>query len=254
MNRSTATTLAVAFLNSIHEIQATHLADELELPMADVQSQNFDCLLVFTDTHLELRSTKPKPPGPIYVDFLSGTLAHRRLYGGGKGQLIARAVGFKNKPNPTVLDISAGLGRDSFVLATVGAEVTMLERNPIIHALLKDGLERANAAEWFRQLKLTLLKSEASDYLKSLSIKPDVIYFDPMYPDRKQTALAKKEMRMLRKLAGTDEDAATTLAFALHHAKHRVVVKRPRHSKSIEGQKPSLVFNGKSSRFDVYLT
>ena len=193
-------------------------------------------------------------PGTIYVDFLSGKLTHRRQFGGGRGQLIAKAVGLQKEKQPHVLDVTAGLGVDAFVLATLGCHVTLLERNPIIAAALKDGLARAKKDDWFRTLRLRFVECDAAAYLKNLKKLPDVIYMDPMYPERKKTALAKKEMRLLRYVVGDDTDAPELLTIALTKAKKRVVVKRPRLAATIDHRKPDLVFTGKSSRFDVYFT
>jgi 16S rRNA (guanine1516-N2)-methyltransferase len=248
------TSIAIGSLNANCDSAAKKLAERLQLPLVSLETEDYSALLVMTDTHLELRLTDNDAPGPVYVDFLGGALAHRRRFGGGRGQMLARAVGLKNKPFLTVIDISAGLGKDAFVLASLNCDVTMVERNPIIVALLRDGLMRAEQVDWFRQLKLRLIEDDAKNYLTHLQLLPDVIYFDPMYPARTKSALVKKEMRILRHIVGADEDAAELLALALKKAQYRVVVKRARHAPIIAGPKPDLVYAGKSSRFDVYLT
>lgn len=243
--------IAIASLKNDDSI-AKKLSATLKLPLTTLDDKNYSVFLVVTETHLELRLTAEDAPGPVYVDFLGGALNHRRRFGGGKGQLISRAVGLKSKPSLTILDVSAGLGKDAFVLATLGCDMTMVERNPIIAALLKDGLQRAQEAKWFHELKLRLIEADAKDYLTQLKCLPDVIYLDPMFPLRTKSALVKKEMRVLREVVGSDEDAVDLLALALKKAQSRVVVKRPRHAPII-GFKPDLVFAGKSSRYDVYL-
>ncbi|PHQ81688.1 MAG: hypothetical protein COB66_01625 [Coxiella sp. (in: Bacteria)] len=189
------------------------------------------------------------PFKPLSIDFLAGKTQHRREYGGGHGQLIAKAIGIKRIKNPSILDLTAGFGQDAFVLACLGCEVTMLERAPAMAALLEDALLRLDDAS----LKLTLLHTDAQSYLHQVTQKPDVIYFDPMYPDSKNTAQPKKEMQVLRELVGEDEDSATIFELALQKAGRRVVVKRPRHGDRINAREPDVVFEGKSSRFDVYL-
>ncbi|TON21700.1 class I SAM-dependent methyltransferase, partial [Vibrio parahaemolyticus] len=49
--------------------------------------------LVLTSTHLELRKQDEPKLGGIYVDFVEGTMAHRRKFGGGRGEAVAKAVG-----------------------------------------------------------------------------------------------------------------------------------------------------------------
>jgi len=198
----------------------------------------------------------------IYVDFLSGALAHRRKYGGGKNQLIAKAVGIKSTEKLFVLDVTAGLGRDAFVLATLGCDVLMCERSKIIYALLEDGLKRAEKEEWFRALSLKLICIDAIDYLQTITetlsptptFIPDVIYIDPMFPERTKSALVKKEMRILREVVGDDVDSEKLFQLALTVAKKRVVVKRSALAPTITEDKPDIIFKGSSSRFDVYLT
>ena len=197
--------------------------------------------------------------GKVYtykLDFLSGKSEYRRLHGGGRGELIAKAIGIKLQANPSVLDLTAGLARDAYVLACLGCNVTMIERSEIIYRLVEDAIRRAKVDEEFKKLHLNLIHAEAKDYLKKLPDEniPDVIYMDPMFPERKKSALVKKEMRILKAIVGGDEDADLLLELALKKAKKRVVVKRPRYAEALKGPKPDVVFPGKSSRFDVYLT
>lgn len=244
--------IAISFTSSELKEKANALSIKLNLPVVALEISSYPLLLVVTAERLELRHTQEKLK-PIYVDFLAGKLAHRHQYGGGRGQLIARAIGLKNKPTANVLDLTAGLGSDAFVLASLGCQVTMVERSPVICALLADGLERAQAAPWFKQLKLCLVEADASDYLANITNKPDVIYLDPMFPESKKTALVKKEMRMLKLLVGFDESAGKLVEMSLQVAKSRVVVKRALHAPTLSDLKPDLQYKGKSSRFDAYL-
>ena len=71
--------------------------------------------LVLTDKRLELRKLDEPKLGAIAVDFVEGVMAHRRKFGGGRGEAVAKAVGIKGNDCPTVIDATAGLGRDAFV-------------------------------------------------------------------------------------------------------------------------------------------
>lgn len=195
----------------------------------------------------------------IQVDFVCGANRHRRLHGGGRGQLLAKAIGLKSGNKiPSVLDVTAGLGRDAFVLASLGCAVTLYERSPLVHLLLEDGLARAahsqdaELVEIARRMTLNLV--DAASALPGLENhqRPDVIYIDPMFPERRKTAAVKKDMAAFHSLLGPDMDADALLDLALAQALCRVVVKRPRHAPSLAGCKPSLVFEGDSTRFDVY--
>lgn len=236
--------------------KAKSLAKKLNLSVIDINAKNYNFLLVVTEQRLELREIVAKRTKPLYVDFLHGAAVHRRKYGGGRGQLIARAVGIKSGIKLRVLDATAGLGRDAFVLACLGCKLHLLERSPIVAELLEDGLERAKSDPAFANIDMQLTVCNAISYMKHINSahKPDVVYLDPMYPAIGKSALAKKEMRILRRIVGLDLDVDKLLQASLKTALKRVVVKRPRLAPQIPGSKPSLVFTGKSSRFDVYLT
>ncbi|TMO48022.1 class I SAM-dependent methyltransferase [Pseudoalteromonas ruthenica] len=195
---------------------------------------------------------------PIRVDFVSGGAAHRRKFGGGKGQAIAKAVGLNKGAIPHVLDATAGLGRDAFVLASLGCTVTLFERHPVVAALLADGLERAymdsEIGPWMRE-RMRLEHGASQQLLPIVSSEQpvDVVYLDPMFPHREKSALVKKEMRVFQTLVGDDQDADALLAPALSLATKRVVVKRPDYAPFLEDKMPSTQIKTKKNRFDVYV-
>jgi 16S rRNA (guanine1516-N2)-methyltransferase len=204
---------------------------------------------------LQLVELGPQAPGPVRVDFVEGAVAHRRLFGGGTGQMIAKAVGVQPGVRPRVLDATAGLGRDGFVLASLGCSVTLIERQPLIAALLEDGLARAAADRDVGPIvaQMRLLTGNAIELMSAWQGEPpQVIYLDPMFPHRDKSALVKKEMRLFRPFVGDDLDAPALLQAALALASHRVVVKRPRKAPIIDGGKPGYALEGKSSRYDIY--
>lgn len=198
----------------------------------------------------------------LSADLANTTLNYRRLKGGGKQQMLAKAVGLDATSHPRVLDATAGLGRDAFILASLGASVHMVERVPEIRALLKSALEHARAPgqgepdDFARAItRLSLQAGDAVDCLAPIAHeeRPDVIYLDPMFPPRQKSALVKKEMRILHNLVGLDPDADQLLEAARATGVRRIVVKRPRIAPALSGAKPSHVLSGKTNRFDVYL-
>ncbi len=141
--------------------------------------------LVLTPENLQLRKMDEPKLGGIFVDFVSGAMAHRRKFGGGRGEAVAKAVGIKKEYLPDVIDATAGLGRDAFVLAALGCKVRMLERHPVVAALLDDGLQRGyhdpEIGEWL-QSRMSLIHASSITALAEITEAPDVIYLDPMYP------------------------------------------------------------------------
>lgn len=231
--------------------EALALAEALHLPYA----READFALQWGADGLQLQDLAPKAAGPVRVDFVGGALAHRRLQGGGSGQMIAKAVGIQPGIRPLVLDATAGLGRDAFVLAQLGCQVRLLERHPLIAALLADGLRRGRLDPEVAPIveRMQLCPGDAIAAMRAWSDEPpQVIYLDPMFPHREKSSLVKKEMSLLRPLVGDDDDAPELLAAALALASHRVVVKRPRKAPGVSGSKPGYVLEGKSSRYDIY--
>lgn len=228
-----------------------------------------DFALFYDERGLNIQETGKKVAGPVRVDFVAGASNHRRLYGGGKSQSIAKAVGVSSKIKPLVWDMTAGLGGDSFVLASLGCQVQMFERNPVVAELLHDGLMRLKSeqslpaelediasrlrmsAEDSRDTFKELLNGN-SDRFELLGQLPDVIYLDPMFPHTDSTAKVKKEMSLFRVLVGGDGDADELLDPALHIAQHRVVVKRPRKAPYLNEKEPTYQLEGKANRFDIY--
>ncbi|MCF1490334.1 class I SAM-dependent methyltransferase [Pseudomonas sp. AA27] len=234
------------------QAQAEAWAERLGLPLVD---ETAEFAVQLGDEGLQIQQLGPQAPGPVRVDFVEGQAAHRRLYGGGNGQMIAKAVGIAQGVRPQVLDATAGLGKDAFVLASLGCQMTLIERQPLIAALLEDGLARARGDEEIGPIvaRMRLLTGNAIERMRAWEGEaPQVIYLDPMFPHRDKSALVKKEMRVFRPLVGDDLDAPALLEAALALATHRVVVKRPRKALVIEGAKPSHSLEGKSSRYDIY--
>ncbi len=243
---------------------AQHLATCLQLDLVAQGEAPPGYLLLLCEARLALHSTLSPPlHGPVFVDFVTGKSAHRRAFGGGRGQHMARAVGIKPGYNPTIIDATAGLGRDAFVLATLGCKVIMIEQSPVVARLLEDGLSRAHTTEETHAIALRM-QLNCGNALEVIPVlvdrstrtdrpKPDVIYLDPMYPPRDKSAAVKKEMQMLQMLAEKNTDNAELLACALQHAGKRVVVKRPRTAAALAGKTPHACIKNTNTRYDIYI-
>lgn len=253
-------TVAVARSALGDRFQAEALAESLGLDNLGVVRPrdvgDIPVLLFLDEQGLGLQLTGRGAPGPVRAEFVTGKMGYRREHGGGAGQLVAKAVGLKKtRATLHVVDATAGLGQDAFVLASLGCLVTLFERNPVIHALLADGLARAalnvDCAAIVERMRL--LEGSSIDWLAQADAEAaDIVYLDPMFPHRDKSALVKKEMQVFRTIVGDDQDSGQLLAGALERARYRVVVKRPRKAPAIEGPEPTTRIEGKSSRYDVY--
>ncbi len=235
--------------------KAQLLSEHLSLPIAKNKNE-YDYLLIITPEGLGLVKTGTKIL-PLMIDFLSGRMTYRRQHASLRKEILARALGLKNKSPLKIVDATGGLGRDSFILASLGFEVQLLERSPIIHALLEDGLVRAKQDPKVAPIveRLTLHYANAIEWLQQLGPdnRPDIIYIDPMFPERSKSALSKKDMQIFHDIVGADSDAELLLNTALACATQRVVIKRPRLAGFLADLEPAFSHTGSSSRFDIYL-
>jgi 16S rRNA (guanine1516-N2)-methyltransferase len=188
-------------------------------------------------------------------DFVNGAVGYRFRSGASRKDALARAAGFGKGTIPTIIDATAGLGRDAFMLATLGARVTLLERSPQVHDHLRDAMARAaaeNPGLAAVVARMTLMQGDARDLLPGL--RADAVIVDPMHPPRTNSAEVKQEMRLLRELVGTDPDALELMEAALAADCKRVVLKWPLRAAPLEGlRKPSHSIGGKTVRYDVFM-
>ncbi|WP_018149782.1 class I SAM-dependent methyltransferase [Leeia oryzae] len=238
-----------------HEAAATVCAQTYGFTLVASVPEDQPHWLVLDEQGLALHSGGPQAPGPLRVDFVEGAAAHRRKFGGGRGQPVAKAIGLKGDYLPHVLDATAGLGGDSFVFATLGCQVTLCERTALAAALLADGLARAMQNEEVAEIagRMTLQHVDAHAFLASqVDAAFDVVFLDPMFPEKNKTAKAKKGMLVFQHLLSGDPDADALLQSARRVAGKRVVVKRPKGAPFLADSKPSGSQVGESTRFDLY--
>ena len=192
----------------------------------------------------------------LKCSFIEGPILHRLKYGKGRGQNLAKAVGMKFNKNRNIIDATAGLGYDSFILASLGAKVTLIERSQKMHELLQNGInEGISFGGEIEKIinRMELLFGDSRDILPKLT--PEVIMIDTMYKERKKTALVKNNMRLVREIVGPDTDYIELLEVALNCAKNRVVLKQPRYAEPIKDiKKCSHQIIGKTIRYDIFMT
>ncbi len=239
--------------------KASELAEKLHISPMDSPAAAA-MTLIYSENGLALHTTTDAPPSSttsiLFIDFLHGKAAYRYIHNCTINQPLARAVGIKSGFRPTVFDATAGMGGDAFVLASLGCQVQMSERSPIIAALLQDALDRALVDPKTARViedRLVLQVGDARRLMMQLSKAPHTIYMDPMYPHRRKSALNSLEMRLLRLIAGDDDDSPALLQQAIEVASNRVVVKRPKGAPFLAGKVPTHQISMKNGRFDVYL-
>lgn len=240
--------------------QAEALARDLALPLLSPSDPPPDGLLAVLRVSargLALQELGPRAPGPVSVDFAAPALRHRRR--GGQNELLGRALGVGKRPRLRVLDATAGLARDAAVLSDLGCQVLLAEREPLVAALLASGLDRGAASDdpWVRELvsRLSLHRGDARALDSGQLRTRDVIYLDPMFPERRKSAAVRKEMALLQRLLPADgnDTGSELLDWALSTPVARVVVKRPLRAPCLGDRAPSHALRGSAVRFDVHV-
>ena len=230
-----------------------HLSELLKnSPLAVTNKPSF-WQLQMIDCSLQLVAPDDLKFSPLLVDFVGGAVGHRRKFGGGKGQDIAKAVGLNKKDKLHIADFTAGLGRDAFVFANLHCKVSLFERNPVVQLLLADGLYRAQFHDETAEIAKLMQLQCGDSLVQQPNEQFDVVYLDPMFPMRKKSALVKKEMQMFHHIVGDDNDADGLFDLAWQAATYRVVVKRPKGAPPLANKQPTIEFSGKTGRFDVYV-
>lgn len=182
------------------------------------------------------------------IDFVHDKLNFQKKKGSLKTELIGKAMG-AGRYGLKVLDLSAGLGIDALFLSQMGYQVTAIERNPVIYLALNTAREQLPPE---LQKNIQFLHGHAQDYLRSSKDIFDVTYFDPMFPEKKKSALAKQEMMFFRHLVGPDDDSSEVIDLVLKmKLTKRLVIKRPLKSEPLH-PRPSASIKGKLIRFDIY--
>ena len=234
------TVSAVGYADDNLRDQALVLAEQLHF---DLDKDANPCLFLSEDG-LALKMHRFSLLSP---DFHATHWLKRRQEG--KKQGLVRAC--KPVPGLRIIDATAGWGRDAAVLASFGAQVLMLERHPVMAALLADALSRQEEQDK-QYLQLSLQAGNTLSFLKQLpeAEYPDVIYIDPMHPERSKSALVKKDMQALQQMIGADEDALELIETAITKVKQKVVVKWPQKIKPLLPANANI--GGKTVRFDIY--
>ena len=197
-------------------------------------------------------------------------LQRRVVSAGRKSELLLQAA--KITSNSTVIDATAGFGHDSLILASTGAQVIMLEQQPLMALLLLAEQLRMNALPNWQKLisRLQIINTNALSYFAKLQTDAkavDVVYLDPMFPENSyqdsktgKGAKVGKHMQALHQLANppTLEQEKQLLQNAQAivsqdgEKQGRVVVKRPQLAPLLANQPASESWHNEAVRFDGY--
>ncbi len=168
-------------------------------------------------------------------------------------ELLVRAARIREAEGPLrAVDCTAGLGEDSLLLAAAGFEVTLFEYNPVIFALLEDTISRArrDPALSLTASRMRPIRGDAAEGLAGLGFRPDVIYLDPMFPEKRGNSATRKKLQLFRRLEEPCSKEEDLLEAALLAGPSRIVIKRPLKGPFLAGKKPGFSIRGKTVRYD----
>jgi 16S rRNA (guanine1516-N2)-methyltransferase len=286
-----ARTLDVPIYDNVQESKYSHALLLIPYRFENVKSYALGIQeLCNTDSMKPRRqrlNKKKSKSNPFIVDFIppNNSRLGKRFQGQSGIDLLIKAASPDKK---IVYDLTAGFGQDSLIMIQGGAtRVVMVERDPIVTALLSDALRRLILIASNDDIADPQTRQRARDLVEKLVLettrdavevanstvaeqkfgRPDVCYIDPMFPSRKKTAAVKKNMQILHGLLGSqeiddslarqNEEELFKAAWSL--ARERVVVKRPITADSLSTNlkqqdiKPSYKIKGSTNRWDVYV-
>lgn len=245
--------MSVAALPAVHGLLALPKASGL----AQAAAQGHTLALDYVDGALALCPTQGREKA-LKVDFVGGRQGWRASQDRYRHELVVKSClsGIKHERTPRVIDATAGLGRDAFLLACAGAQVVLMERQPVLAAMLRDGIQRLARVEPALADRMSVIEGDAASLLADQNDSPDAVLLDPMFPARQKSAAVKKELMFLQQLeTPPDADEEQQLLTAARSVgASRVVVKRPSKAPPLAGKAPAFEHAGKAVRFDVYLS
>lgn len=176
-------------------------------------------------------------------------------------ELLIKASGISRRGSEAdekqllAVDATAGMGEDALLLSAAGFRVRLYEKDPVIAALLKDSLERAEKAPELKEViaRMELIAGDSIAAMEQMEETPDVILLDPMFPERKKSGLVKKKFQLLHYLEEPCEDEEALLQAAISADPGRIVIKRPLKGPFLCGLKPDFSMPGNSVRYDCLL-
>ena len=181
-------------------------------------------------------------------------MLHRVTNGRLSHEMLVRAAKSDGE-NLKAIDATAGMGEDGFLLAAYGYEVTLYEQNPVIAALLKDALRRAKKHPVLKDIaaRMKLVEGDSVECLAKLMDPVDVIYLDPMFPERQKSGLINKKLQLIQKLEPPCSEEKDLFDAAIKASPSKIIVKRPLKSVHLDGREPSYILKGKAIRYDCYV-
>lgn len=220
------------------------LSQHIGVPLSDTMGDGLT--LVMDDTGSSLVGYGMRYQG----DFTS--MLRRVTSGRLQHEMLVKIAKTKSE-HPLAVDAAAGMGEDAFLLAAAGYRVRLFEQDPVIAALLKDALRRAQLHPQLQEIisRMELTEGNSIELMPQLTEQPEIVYLDPMFPPRRKSGLIHKKLQLIQKLEQPCPNEEELLSAAIALRPKKVVIKRPLKGEFLAGTKPSYSVKGKAIRYDV---
>jgi len=243
---------SVFFDSEAHQPQAQAAAKILGITARNLSHDSLEPHLELSDRGLSFFHPDARAKNKFNIDFVSGSSGWR-LKRADHEKLIKKALGKSDKPL-RILDCTAGLLQDTLLFLSLGHQVTAMEQSKILFLLLQDGVTRSKKTHNELFTNLSLIQGNACSFNHDANAF-DVIYFDPMYPPSKKSALGSGQLEYLTKILEVEEisnDPQKDFEVLQLMPVKKMIVKRPIKADPFHSGINYQV-SGKTTRFDVYI-
>ena len=178
-------------------------------------------------------------------------MLHRITRGRLSHEMLVKMTKTKSE-HPVAVDATAGMGEDALLLAAAGYEVILFEQDAVIAALLRDAMNRAKNHPGLSKAigRMKLIEGDSIELMHDMVRSPEVVYLDPMFPERRKSGLINKKLQLLQKLEQPCAQEEELLNAALFVRPKKIIIKRPLKGAYLAGRKPGYTVKGKAIRYD----
>lgn len=216
----------------------------------EAKSESAPVFVLDRNAKNELVLYRQAAPREVFQIDLLSTYNQQLIKTFGKHQTLPKALGVP-KGMTEVWDLTAGLGEDTWALASLGLKVYAFERHPLVAWMLSEALETAKQSEFSNVAERIELSARAFHPDVDRPMAGASALFDPMFVDKERKTKPRKEMIFLSEVVGPDEDQLAS-AISAQSCFARLAIKRSAKQPNLLPH-PNLTFPGKGFRYDVYL-
>lgn len=222
--------------------KALTLAEKYSLKLSSLSAKQ-PYLYISENPHIKFKDKE------IVNSFRSGSFTNR-IKNFQREAHLKKAIGYGGESSKRILDCTGGLGHDAFILALLGQNVTVVDKNKGLCILFELALESLPQTSYFLEAKerITIINDNSASFIDKL-LDYDVVYIDPMFKD-KGTAGRSGVMSLISDYLDDFTDVSDVL---IRYKFNRMVIKRQKQFKQSGNGSPSFILSGKSINFHVFI-